>query len=66
MTFNRAAESITGMSALDAVGRDVLEVLQLPDTLHQLLFIPRDRAARCSGANTATRATMAATSKSAS
>ena len=37
MTFNRAAESITGMSALDAVGRDVLEVLQLPDTLHQLL-----------------------------
>jgi two-component system sensor histidine kinase PilS (NtrC family) len=37
MTLNRAAESITGLSALDAVGRDVLDVLQLPDTLRQLL-----------------------------
>ncbi len=37
MTFNRAAESITGLSSMDAVGRDVLDVLQLPDTLRQLL-----------------------------
>jgi len=37
MTFNRAAESITGRSAMDAVGHDVLDVLQLPETLRQLL-----------------------------
>jgi two-component system, NtrC family, sensor histidine kinase PilS len=33
LTFNRAAESITGMSAADAVGAQVAEVLQLPAAL---------------------------------
>jgi len=30
LTFNRAAESITGIAAADAVGRDIAAVLQLP------------------------------------
>jgi two-component system sensor histidine kinase PilS (NtrC family) len=32
LTFNRAAESITGVPAVDAVGRPATEVLQLPPT----------------------------------
>jgi len=30
LTFNHAAESITGIAAADAVGRDIADVLQLP------------------------------------
>lgn len=33
LTFNRAAETITGMSAAEVVGRAVADVLQLPEAL---------------------------------
>jgi len=39
LTFNHAAESITGMPATDAVGRTATDVLQLPDAF-QRLFDP--------------------------
>src|SRR4051812_6686009 len=34
LTFNRAAETITGLAAGDAVGGDAVRVLQLPGPLH--------------------------------
>jgi two-component system sensor histidine kinase PilS (NtrC family) len=34
LTFNRAAETITGFSAAEAVGASAVEVLQLPGPLH--------------------------------
>jgi two-component system, NtrC family, sensor histidine kinase PilS len=36
LTFNRAAETITAIAAGDAVGRDALELLQLPAQFRQL------------------------------
>jgi two-component system sensor histidine kinase PilS (NtrC family) len=36
MTFNRAAEAITGLSAREVIGRDVEEVLQFPTELSGL------------------------------
>jgi two-component system sensor histidine kinase PilS (NtrC family) len=36
MTFNRAAEAITGLSAREVIGRDVAEVLQFPPELKGL------------------------------
>ncbi|MGB2717590.1 MAG: ATP-binding protein [Vicinamibacterales bacterium] len=36
MTFNRAAEAITGLKAREAIGRDVEEVLQFPPELKGL------------------------------
>jgi two-component system sensor histidine kinase PilS (NtrC family) len=35
LTFNRAAETITGLRAADVVGGDAFEVLQLPGPLHE-------------------------------
>jgi two-component system sensor histidine kinase PilS (NtrC family) len=35
LTFNRAAETITGLSAADAVGASAVDVLQLPESLHE-------------------------------
>jgi len=37
LTFNRAAESITGVTAADAVGHQVAEVLQLPPLFREVL-----------------------------
>jgi len=37
LTFNRAAETITGMAAADVVGRDAREVLQLPAVFRDAL-----------------------------
>jgi two-component system sensor histidine kinase PilS (NtrC family) len=48
LTFNRAAESITGIAAPDAVGRDVAGVLQLPSVFTAALApgAPRGGTAR--------------------
>ena len=42
LTFNRAAESITGITAADAAGRSIAEVLQMPDALATEMFGPRE------------------------
>jgi len=42
LTFNRAAESICGITAADAVGRSIVDVLQLPDALADGMFGPRE------------------------
>jgi len=42
LTFNRAAEAITGITASDATGRSIVDVLQMPDDLANDLFGPRD------------------------
>jgi two-component system sensor histidine kinase PilS (NtrC family) len=42
LTFNRAAESITGKSAADATGRSIVDVLQMPDALADEMFGPRE------------------------
>src|SRR5207245_1877156 len=39
LTFNRAAESITALSASDIVGRRAADILQLPEVF-QRLFVP--------------------------
>jgi two-component system sensor histidine kinase PilS (NtrC family) len=41
LTFNRAAEGITAIAAVDALGRPMAEVLQLPQA-YAGLFTPRD------------------------
>jgi two-component system, NtrC family, sensor histidine kinase PilS len=41
LTFNRAAESITGITAADATGRSIVDVLQMPDALAEI-FGPRE------------------------
>jgi two-component system, NtrC family, sensor histidine kinase PilS len=41
LTFNRAAGSICGITAADAVGRSIVDVLQLPDALADGMFGPR-------------------------
>lgn len=42
LTFNRAAESITGITAADATGRSIVDVLQMPDALANEMFGPRE------------------------
>ena len=42
LTFNRAAESITGIKAAEATGRSIGDVLQMPDALANEMFGPRD------------------------
>ena len=42
LTFNRAAEAITGIAASDATGRSIVDVLQMPDDLANDLFGPRE------------------------
>ena len=42
LTFNRAAEGICGITAKDAVGRSIVDVLQLPDALADGMFGPRE------------------------
>ena len=42
LTFNRAAESITGITAGDATGRSIVDVLQMPDALANEMFGPRE------------------------
>jgi two-component system sensor histidine kinase PilS (NtrC family) len=42
LTFNRAAEAITGITANDAIGRSIVDVLQMPDDLANDLFGPRE------------------------
>ncbi len=41
LTFNRAAEAITGITAAEATGRSIVEVLQMPDALAEI-FGPRE------------------------
>src|SRR4051794_29845408 len=41
LTFNRAAEAITGVTAADATARSIVEVLQMPDALAEI-FGPRE------------------------
>ena len=41
LTFNRAAEAITGITAIEATGRSIVEVLQMPDALAEM-FGPRE------------------------
>jgi two-component system sensor histidine kinase PilS (NtrC family) len=45
LTFNRAAETITGVAAADAIGRPIQEVLQLPREFAEL-FGARERRQR--------------------
>jgi two-component system sensor histidine kinase PilS (NtrC family) len=45
VTFNRAAEAITGVPAAEAAGRKAAEILQLPASLHAL-FGPRESRPR--------------------
>ena len=42
LTFNRAAEAITGISATDAARRSIVDVLQMPDPLANEMFGPRE------------------------
>src|SRR6476620_2510056 len=42
LTFNRAAESITGITAADATGRSIVDVLQMPAALANEMFGPRE------------------------
>jgi two-component system sensor histidine kinase PilS (NtrC family) len=42
LTFNRAAETITGIKAAEATGRSIVEVLQMPDALADEMFGPRE------------------------
>jgi len=42
LTFNRAAEGICGLTANEAVGRSIVDVLQLPDALADGMFGPRE------------------------
>ena len=42
LTFNRAAETITGIKAPDAIGRSIADVLQMPDALANEMFGPRE------------------------
>jgi len=42
LTFNRAAEAITGIAAVDAVGHSIAEVLQMPRELAAEMFGSRD------------------------
>src|SRR5580765_1226243 len=42
LTFNRAAEGICGISAADAAGRSIVDVLQLPDAMADGMFGLRD------------------------
>ena len=44
LSFNRAAETITGQPAASVIGRDVGEVLQLPDDVRRLLARDLDGA----------------------
>ena len=46
LTFNRAAEAITGLPAPEAVGFRVAEVLQLPERLHGLFVTGAPRQAQ--------------------
>ncbi len=39
LTFNRAAEAITGIPARDAIGKDVAELLQLPEPFSTLFGV---------------------------
>jgi two-component system, NtrC family, sensor histidine kinase PilS len=41
LTFNRAAEAITGVTAAEATGRSIVDVLQMPDALAEM-FGPRE------------------------
>jgi two-component system sensor histidine kinase PilS (NtrC family) len=41
LTFNRAAEAITGVTAADATARSIVDVLQMPDALAEM-FGPRE------------------------
>ena len=43
LTFNRAAEAITGVAAVDAVGQDVMAVLQLPPPFKALFDSEKPR-----------------------
>ena len=42
LTFNRAAETITGIPATDAVGQSIADVLQMPGELAAEMFGPRE------------------------
>jgi len=42
LTFNRAAENICGITASEAAGRSIVDVLQLPDALADGMFGPRE------------------------
>src|SRR4029079_9062507 len=42
LTFNRAAEGICGITASEAAGRSIVDVLQLPDALADGMFGPRE------------------------
>jgi two-component system sensor histidine kinase PilS (NtrC family) len=42
LTFNRAAEAITGITAAAASGRSIVDVLQMPDSLATEMFGPRE------------------------
>jgi len=42
LTFNRAAEAITGIPAADATARSIVDVLQMPDALANEMFGPRE------------------------
>ncbi len=42
LTFNRAAETITGIKAREATGRSIADVLQMPDALANEMFGPHE------------------------
>ena len=42
LTFNRAAEAITGIAAAEAVGRSIADVLQMPRRAVDEMFGPRE------------------------